>query len=1148
MPSRSMDDNARRIDTDRQRFKRKLATAISEEDDPLSVYDEFVQWTIKNYGEDDPNSGLKELLGQATRAFMNDPIYKTDLRYLKLWTLYANQVDRANAIDIYANLLASEIGTSFALLYEGYAALLEVEGRQKDAEVIYRQGIRRQARPMERLKKRYQEFQSKNPTSSNRPRRPLPKRDGQAPSAASSSATLMRVDASNLMNMSGTVESRYAVMLAPPDPGKRPEHYCFNMSLLFTKESGEFSIQEARARSMGLLGKKWPPPPPDSFQFPADTSSESMSMPVDFNDDGPKSTFGGRRSILGGAEPTVTINTRAALDDVFGMYNSPDKTLMPGSKYGPLRQVRPSSVGLTPRTPAIDENENVEEKGKTPTPAFRPFVDENLHSTRTPSARLQPFVDENKAPSTSPRPGLSVKDPSAENHPSNLSSEASNSRSAFATKVFTPAQPKLAPLRDVFTETHGKPQPKIQPAYERAKSHHDVTSPGSINSVRTFTPFVDENAQTPFKVFSRPPDQPEDVFTPKTPSVAFTPFVDPKPAFTPFRDVTPAFAPHSDKPLEPVAPALQPRSIQSQAVSNNVACADDSHEPSRYDDDDEYNGDDGEQGQYEVPLEPVDNESEGDSYQEMPLGRRFGRFNVMTPITERTFEFTTSTRGSATPSDRLSHIDEPNARHLSDVFTLQQRDEHGAIIAAKKLAAELKEEDADEPLEPLRLSGYLPPRESPGVAIIEKKTGALSLGDSLTLGSQFRPPNPCNPFDPPIVTNILSRIPSDPHFYDLRGRESNRLDGLQKFAKKSRKTSGSGNTGVLDISACFPLDLEGHKFSVTEKLGEGGFGAVFKARDVGAGGGGEDLDDLDDDGDEENMSMLAVKVVKPRNLWEYHILRRLHSALPVPLRRSIILPHALYVFRDESFLILDLCPQGTLLNIVNNAVTAGVSQQGACLDELLVIFFTIELLRLLEAMHNIGFIHGDLKIDNCLLRLEDVPGGAAAWSSSYSPSGEGGWSYKGLKVIDFGRTIDTRLFPLGQQFIADWPTDDRDCFEARQDQPWTFQADYFGLVGIIYCMLFGKYIHAGAIDSTSVRHKLSTPLKRYWQTDLWNRLFDVLLNPTTVKPDGQLPVSEELGVLRGEMESWLQANCSRASGTLKGLLKKVEVSCYKSLG
>jgi checkpoint serine/threonine-protein kinase len=218
-----------------------------------------------------------------------------------------------------------------------------------------------------------------------------------------------------------------------------------------------------------------------------------------------------------------------------------------------------------------------------------------------------------------------------------------------------------------------------------------------------------------------------------------------------------------------------------------------------------------------------------------------------------------------------------------------------------------------------------------------------------------------------------------------------------------------------------------------------------------------------------------------------------------------------------------------------------LAQAGGTLDELLVMFFAVELLRVVEAMHSAGFIHGDLKIDNCLLRLEDVPGGPSAWSSMYSPMGENGWSCKGLKLIDFGRTIDTRLFPSGQQFIADWDTDARDCFELREQRPWTYQADYFGLAGVIYCMLFGKYIQANSVSTKDGRHKIDTALKRYWQREIWDRLFGTLPNPRSVREDGSLPLSDELAQVQGQMEAWLQANCNRASNTLKGLLKKVEV-------
>lgn len=159
-------------------------------------------------------------------------------------------------------------------------------------------------------------------------------------------------------------------MLAPPAPGKRPEKLRCNLSLLFTEEGVEYSIQEARARSMGLLGKKWGPPPASEFS----RSASAYSMPVDFNDDGLKSTrlLGGRRkSLLGGAEPTVTINTKEALADVFGMYNSPEKTTrlmgIPGSKHAPLKKVESKPIAALPRPAFSQESENAIQISKTPT-------------------------------------------------------------------------------------------------------------------------------------------------------------------------------------------------------------------------------------------------------------------------------------------------------------------------------------------------------------------------------------------------------------------------------------------------------------------------------------------------------------------------------------------------------------------------------------------------------------------------------------------------------------------------------------------------------------------------------------------------------------------------------------------------------------
>ncbi|KAJ6619737.1 hypothetical protein B0H10DRAFT_1793054 [Mycena sp. CBHHK59/15] len=1112
-----------RLSAERAQFRARLLTALKEDDDPLAAYDQFVKWTVKNYADDDQTSGLRDLLHEVTSGFRSDPLYKTDLRYLKLWLLYVRQLSREDGIATFAFLLSTGIGASYSIFYEEYAKILELDGRNGEAEVVYRKGIKRQVRPLERLKIRYRDFKSRSASSSpnqasDSDKTMLPQsRHSGSSSIASSSSSLVTNE-----TLATTAESRYAHIFAPPPPGKRPEKPHFDLSLLFSDK--EYCIEEARARSIGLYGKKWPAPPPPA--------------PVNFNDDGQASSRGlaaRRRSMMGGAEPTVTINTKEALADVFGMFNSPEKT----ARLAALKKVEPATPIAPPsiRKPAFD-NENI--NAKTPTSTFRPYVDEdaNANTSRkenTP-AKFTPFVDPEalKTPSFSaPRAVLSLKETPTSSgiqraNPSKITvnklsavpEDAPAERNVF--KVFTPAitgdQPKPTPLpcRDVFTDDHGKPQPR--PTHERAKSYHDAPTPAPA-----FKPFVDENhgIRTPFKVFSRPPEQGKSSTTPSS-SAVFSPFTDASrtapPTFTPFEDV--------DVKEEPKPPSPAPR---TPSWSNTVVEIpdDDEEEVDQYQDDYEYDDeDDNGVGEY-LPIGQVEEQDMyddvGDESYQVPLGGRFGQFNVMTPITERTFEYTNSTTrsstfGGETPSK--GGVDLPI-----------WHDEHRAAEAAEQLAVELQDgdEEYDDQEEEDVEAGGSPP---------------LRLLDTLKLTSNFKPPNPCNPFDRDVMTPLLSLIVPDQYCYDLKEQEANMLEPLQRFTKRARKTSGntSNNTGVLD-GTWFPLNIGGHRFSVCEKLGEGGFGAVFKARDLGAQEDqAEDTDDEDED-DDDGLSLVALKVVKPRNLWEYRVLRRLHSTLSPHLRRSVVLPHALFAFRDESYLVMDLCPQGTLLNIVNGANAASLSQAGGTLDELLVMFFAVELLRVVEAMHSAGFIHGDLKVDNCLLRLEDVPGGPAAWSSMYNPSGEDGWCYKGLKLIDFGRTIDTRLFPSGQQFIGDWETDARDCFELREERPWTYQTDYFGLAGIIYCMLFGKYIQANSVSTRDGRHKIDTPLKRYWQTEIWEHLFGILLNPCTVRPDGRLPLCDELGEVRVQMEAWLQSQCNRASNTLKGLLKKVEVLC-----
>lgn len=334
--------------------------------------------------------------------------------------------------------------------------------------------------------------------------------------------------------------------------------------------------------------------------------------------------------------------------------------------------------------------------------------------------------------------------------------------------------------------------------------------------------------------------------------------------------------------------------------------------------------------------------------------------------------------------------------------------------------------------------------------------------------TEFYPPNPCCPTDPqvlqPLIASLQPPLMALSGFHDMRQLESGSLDALQKLAKPHGKRASSSTAGEKGTGwpEPFAIDLDHKRFEIVDKIGEGGFGAVFKAVDVERRQLADDAsDDEDDDAVmSEGSYTLAIKVERPANIWEAVVLDRLRQRLPAVHRSSIVKSRGLYCYKDESLLMLDYYNQGTLLDAVNKAQAWGIASstagQPGGLDETLAIFFTIELLRLLEALHGAGFIHGDLKIDNCLVRLEE----ADKWTSQYDMNGDFGWREKGVHIIDFGRCIDLHAYPAGtsQTFMADWPVDEKDCQEMRDGSSWSYQTDYYGLAGICYCMLFGKYI------------------------------------------------------------------------------------------
>lgn len=322
---------------------------------------------------------------------------------------------------------------------------------------------------------------------------------------------------------------------------------------------------------------------------------------------------------------------------------------------------------------------------------------------------------------------------------------------------------------------------------------------------------------------------------------------------------------------------------------------------------------------------------------------------------------------------------------------------------------------------------------------------------------------------------------------------------MSALLKKIHRVSKSENKNpIVDFKKT------GDLYCIRSELGEGGYATVYLA-------------------ESSTGNLSALKVEKPASVWEYYILKQIEKRLSGrDILRSIINASSLHCFQDESYLVLNYANQGTVLDLIN----LQKEKSKGPLDELLCMFITAELMKVMEAIHDIGIIHGDLKPDNCMIRFKTGNLGP------YHADGSRGWSNKGIYLIDFGRSFDMRLLQPLTKFKANWKTDQQDCYEMRENEPWSYEADYYGLAGIVHAMLFGEIIETVKLQNG--RFKLKNAFKRYWRQDIWSSIFDILLN------SGKLncfPITSKIVERRWQIETYLTNN---SSGKLKSIILDLE--------
>lgn len=301
--------------------------------------------------------------------------------------------------------------------------------------------------------------------------------------------------------------------------------------------------------------------------------------------------------------------------------------------------------------------------------------------------------------------------------------------------------------------------------------------------------------------------------------------------------------------------------------------------------------------------------------------------------------------------------------------------------------------------------------------------------------------------------------------------------------------------GLPNITPKMTVQIAGESLRVDFVLGQGAFATVYQATNL------------------MSSQKLFLKVQKPANPWEFYMDSQLNARLQPSVRHLFNTIYSAHLFTNGSVLIGELHNCGTLLSAIN----LYKSRSEKVMPQPLVLYFTVCILHMVEQLHQARIIHADIKPDNFLLGERFLENDCF----------EQDHLEHGLALIDLGQSIDMTLFPEGTAFTAKCMTSGFQCVEMLSGRPWTYQTDYFGIAGTVYCMMFGTYMQ---VKPEGGVWRTNGVFRRNVHADLWQDFFHTLLNVTDCS---SLPC---LRSLRLRLDAILQQNYSSKLRSLKNRL------------
>ncbi|KAI4247493.1 MAG: hypothetical protein L6R40_001441 [Gallowayella cf. fulva] len=998
--------------------------AIADSDDPLDIYDRYVKWTLNAYpsAQATPESQLRPLLERATRAFQTVTHYKNDPRYLKLWLNYIRFFSDAPR-EAFAYLARHNIGEGLALFYEEFSAWLENAGRWTQAEEVYKLGIEREARPTERLVRKFGEFKHRFESrvqDAGEPSSPAlptvrPALAAKVDPFALSTPRPADPQAPRSNGITGSSTTRGGrqklAIFSDTDAPSSDVKGLFGGAAKGWDNIGSISERrkenttEARPWAGETLkaGKTMNGPPKMTiFKDEVSGSCESDFVYI-FTVTGLIAGIFGVASVqptertpkLAQIERTnlaeqqqITNPKTGKIERVFvnleAVYPCPND---PTEEYS-FEELRARSRGWTDKDWAAERKREkgperpvkMDGVGALSLGGSEPNVsitdDKELVSQNPTEQSVEQVPVEDMTQGTKARRSKRTKvmEVKAETQTGKAFMSAANAvmkanHSSVKTNLESPTGPKLRrknsaeptmtlhtkaatdDILDIFNQPLRNMGPlSNQPdsAGESEYEDDDYTSAGEstvTGAISGASEFGDDGVN---------------VKTVADHEESACPSASPWPEYTVSKHV----------PQTEDEDQLGDDEGTAASDGHDFAILEDAHIPGNSQEvlvtPIETEPMDGFERPRFVPLPPEDYEPPTRPYRDASVIAQ-NRLPFMTPIVEKT----ESSMGALTIREEKDYFNSktPSRQHGDGSKTLEEEED----LLCSPFQEIVNNATVD------RAKDRSPMKGKPEKKVCRSTSAPLK---------QQKPRGPvikdtrCNPIDESIKSTILDQLEpglsSYPGYHDHRPQICNKAPEIRKFVKALAKTSKGGSdktTTNVSIPPTLRFPHSGSKpYIVKRELGKGAFAPVYLAQTT----------PIEEDADTEGQplskpskasssncsishrtDLSAIKCEDPPTPWEFYIMSSIHSRLGSSSRASasILLPYEMHLFADEGYLVEQYLDQGTLLDLVN---TAKADSPSGVLDEPIAMFFTIELLRTVEALHASGILHGDLKADNCL--------------------------------------------------------------------------------------------------------------------------------------------------------------------------------------